>query len=184
MEKNPQVKMIDRASVIHLVAKAWRREMESNGITLRSRQRKQVMCRYAFMVAARQSTYMTYAEIGDLMKRDHATAIHAIKQHETNMRFDSKYRSLYEIYTHELTSISQVLLEDGSVISSDDPSEIRLRLMNLSKKIRGHIIDKKELEVKLVKVRNEKDHLREHNKELIKRNDFLSEELIRIKRLI
>ena len=59
-----------------------------------------------------------------------------------------------------------------------------MRLINLSKRVRGHIVEKKELEVELLKSRRERRHLKEHNKELIKRNDFLDEEVKRLKRLL
>lgn len=184
MEENKQVKIIDRASIIHLVSKMWEREMQINGIAVKCRERKHVMHRHAFMVAVRDCTKLTYAEIGRVMRKNHATVIHSLKQHETNMRFDHEYKPVYEAYCIELSAISDMLIEDGDIFYPKDANEMRLRLINMSKRIRGHIVEKKELELKLIKVKRERKYLKDHNVDLLKRNDFLDSELKRLKRLL
>ena len=37
------MKIIDKASIIHLVSKMWEREMENNNITLKCRERRQIL---------------------------------------------------------------------------------------------------------------------------------------------
>jgi len=184
MEETRQVKIIDKASIIHLVSKMWEREMENNNITLKCRERRQVMHRYAFMVAVRECTTLTLSETGRIIRKDHATVLHAKKQHETNMRFDTEYKTIYDLYYLELKAISEMMIEDQELMYPTDTNEMRMRLINLSKRVRGHIVEKKELEVELLKSRRERRHLKEHNKELIKRNDFLDEEVKRLKRLL
>ena len=183
MHERSQVKIIDRAAILHLVSKTWERESEVNNIS-NSRLRKNVMHRYAFIVACRHNTPLTCAEIGRVVRKDHSTTVHATKQHETNIRFDSDYRSAYETYTVEVSAISEMLLEDEEAIYPKDINELRVRLISLSKRIRGHIIEKKEIETKLIKTRREKNLLREHNRDLVKRNDLLDNEVKRLKRLL
>jgi len=59
-----------------------------------SRQHKNVMARFAFMVAARD--LFSTLEIARVTKKNHATVIHATKWHDTNLRYDRAYPRFYQ----------------------------------------------------------------------------------------
>jgi len=59
----------------------------------KSRERFNVMARFAFMVAARE--LYTTLEIAKVTEKNHATVIHATKGHDMNLRFDSDYARFY-----------------------------------------------------------------------------------------
>lgn len=59
----------------------------------KSRERFNVMARFAFMVAARE--LYTTLEIAKVTDKNHATVIHATKGHDMNLRFDSDYARFY-----------------------------------------------------------------------------------------
>lgn len=59
----------------------------------KSRERRNVMARFAFMVAGRE-LYSTL-ELAKVTNKNHATIIHATKGHEMNLRFDSDYMRFF-----------------------------------------------------------------------------------------
>jgi len=58
-----------------------------------SRERRNVMARFAFMVAARD--LYTTLEIARVVKKNHAVVIHATKGHEMNIKFDRNYMQFF-----------------------------------------------------------------------------------------
>lgn len=58
-----------------------------------NREHRNVMARFAFMVAARD-IYNTL-QIARVTNKNHATVIHAWKNHEVNVRYDKQYLSYY-----------------------------------------------------------------------------------------
>ncbi len=59
----------------------------------KNREHRNVMARFAFMVAARE-IYNTL-QIARVMDKNHATVIHAWKQHEINLKYDRQYLHYY-----------------------------------------------------------------------------------------
>lgn len=60
-----------------------------------NRQHKNVMARFAFMVAARD--LFTTLEIARVTRKNHATVIHAAKWHEQNLKYDRAYPRYYQV---------------------------------------------------------------------------------------
>ena len=58
-----------------------------------TREQRNVMARFAFMVAARD--LYTTLEIARVCKKNHATIIHATKGHEINLKFDRNYMQFF-----------------------------------------------------------------------------------------
>ncbi len=77
---------------------------DKTGVTLK--QMKQdirkvhiVHARRIFCVIAREKWNMTFQEIGEIINKDHATAIHAIKRHNNEIDMYEDYASAYrEVY--------------------------------------------------------------------------------------
>ncbi len=59
----------------------------------KTRERRNVMARFAFMVAARD--LYTTLEIARVVKKNHAVVIHATKGHEMNIKFDRNYMQFF-----------------------------------------------------------------------------------------
>jgi chemotaxis protein histidine kinase CheA len=59
-----------------------------------NRQHKNVMARFAFMVAARD--LFTTLEIARVTRKNHATVIHAAKWHDQNLKYDRAYPRYYQ----------------------------------------------------------------------------------------
>ncbi len=59
-----------------------------------NREVDQVMARSALMVALRP--YMTTTQIGRMFDRNHATVVHAVRNHEVNLGWSEMYESFFE----------------------------------------------------------------------------------------
>jgi len=60
-----------------------------------NRRRENVVWRHAFSVAATQQTSLALQKIGRIMGKDHATIIHARKQHASNFNYDTAYKQCF-----------------------------------------------------------------------------------------
>lgn len=60
-----------------------------------TRQEDQVFARSAMMVVMRE--YMTLMQIGRIFDRNHASVLHAIRNHEMNYKWSKMYQHFYEV---------------------------------------------------------------------------------------
>jgi len=108
-----------------------------------NRYSRNVMFRHAFSVAAREASNLSLKQLGDLIERDHATILHACKNHESNMKFSSIYR---QAYTRIASTLSDMLLADLNFEEyyglRDENKKLRNRLMMMSKRSRELISSK------------------------------------------
>lgn len=169
-----------------LVRNYWSTIEETHNIGL-NRQRRNVLYRFAFFVACRELSNLSLSTIGNLLKKDHATVIHALKSHEGNYRFDAQYREIY-------TEIHSCL---GDIIGANTEkvyNTIRSRAMQVDPDLyHDHIIEtyKQRLEAQ---EREHKDSVevikrtlaktQKHNRTLQKRLDELNTECLRLKNLL
>lgn len=85
----------------------------------KNREHRNVMARFAFMVAARE-IYNTL-QIARVMGKNHATVIHAWKQHEMNIRYDREY---LQYYNQSCAIISKIRTDE------EESPEMNLRKQN------------------------------------------------------
>ena len=101
------------------------------------------MFRHAFSVAAREASDLGVQQLGKVIGRDHATVLHACKNHESNMKFSSIYR---QAYTRIASTLSDMLLADLNFEEyyglRDENKKLRNRLMEMSKRSRELISGK------------------------------------------
>ena len=76
-----------------LLQEEYNHYIYTNHITS-NRQHKNVMARFAFMVAARE--LFTTLEIARVTKKNHATVIHATKWHDQNLKYDRAYPRYFQ----------------------------------------------------------------------------------------
>lgn len=76
--------------------KIWTSIVRKNQIE-NDRSRKNVVWRHAFSVACTEHTYLSYEKIAAIMKRDHSTIVHTLKQHPINYSQDTEYRTAYNL---------------------------------------------------------------------------------------
>tara|TARA_R110001632_G_scaffold58640_2_gene142676 strand:+ start:4175 stop:4714 length:540 start_codon:yes stop_codon:yes gene_type:complete len=152
-----------------------------------NRERRNVLYRFAFFVSCRETTNLSLSNIGRIIKKDHATVLHAMRSHETNYRFDAQYR---EIYTEMHSSLSDIIGKNTEKVYDS----IKKRALQINPDFyENHIIktykqrlDKQEVEYKET-IETLKDTLlktQKHNKILQKRMNWLNDECLRLKNLL
>jgi hypothetical protein len=122
----------------------------------KNREHRNVMARFAFMVAARE-IYNTL-QIARVMKKNHATVIHAWKQHEINVKFDRQYLRYY----NQSCAIIDKIRKD-----EEDSPEYTLRKENAKLLERLQIVREE-----LLETRNKLYIREEENKQLKKQYEL------------
>jgi hypothetical protein len=94
-------------------------------ISRNKRQRRYVMARSIFYKILRYNTKMSFQDIADTFNKNHATVIHAIKQLDGYMEFDSSLKIDYiTINDLFLNTVDKLLTEKFNDIESIDPQYI------------------------------------------------------------
>ncbi len=129
-----------RASVTQL-QEEYNHYLNVNSIG-RSRERRNVMARFAFMVASRD--LYTIMEIAKVVQKNHAVVIHATKAHEPNLRFDTEYVRFYQQTTNIIDKLRGQEQQDSSwelqkqyAATKDRLNDIRSEVVLLREEIRN-----------------------------------------------
>jgi hypothetical protein len=155
-----------------------------------NRARPNVTIKHAFFVACREVTGFAYSAIGDVINKDHATVLHACRNHESNIHFLPSYHKIY----NEIKNNLQSLLDKGEIRRDVDEifelNVLRSRLIETSSKLRRKIVEYNNLKDEIGglesphRIKIENDFLKKNSKEIHDRNKKLQEELKRVKNLI
>lgn len=150
-----------------------------------NRERGNVIWKHAFSVAALEQTSLSLQRIGQILDKNHATILHAKKQHESNYSFDSKYRMCYE----------QIRAAMEDIVDKYD-AEVK-RAMRSRSTIVNPSLDKLEAEwerklermqrreaERYAELENKYKAIAKIHKQVSQRNEVLNKELIRLKNLV
>jgi hypothetical protein len=144
--------LLSELSQLKACRKLWNKISKDNEVPNVSRQRKHVIYRHSFLKAVRKHSTLSLSEIGNLVDKDHATVLHACKQHETNYKFDSTYKSVYylidEMVREELMPfniLEEHILDDNLYKNK----AVRERLIKLASQNRRLIISNSETQREL-----------------------------------
>ena len=170
-----------------LMVKAFWRELESKYSIGKGRSRDYVIWRHAFSVACVENTTLSLMKIGETINKDHASIIHATKQHEMNYLYDTIYQQRYLELTEELGELvaryQEVMQENISkrVINIHGEKSVESLLGGYTKQIQRlktkHSNDTEALKKELAFISRQL-------KSMKSRNESLSDELLRVKNLI
>jgi hypothetical protein len=152
-----------------------------------TRDRRNVIYRHAFSVACLDNTNLSMKVIGAITNRDHATVIHARKNHSWNLIHEKSYSQAYCFFSEILSKQSD---------EQDEVIQTLLRttaLPNPNKDIVQRYTDIYEAKIKRIerKYEQELETLRFEHKALSKalktaqkRNEVLNKECLRLKNLL
>ena len=108
-----------------------------------NRARTNITLKHAFFVACREVAGFSYAAIGNIINKDHATVLHACRNHESNIMYLASYHKIY----NEIKNNLQVLLDKGELQREADEifdlNVLRSRLIETSSKLRRKIVQYK-----------------------------------------
>lgn len=94
-----------------------------------NRQHHNVMARFAFMVAARD-IYNTL-QIARVTKKNHATVIHAWRNHQTNLKFDRQYLRNYNYCVDIVNKIREEGSTSEEITLRNENAKLLERLQNV-----------------------------------------------------
>ena len=179
---------IMKATLYQVLKEYWKEHCEVNGVG-NTRNREFVIHRHAFCVACEKYASLTLKSLASIVDRDHATVLHAKKNHEMNYRFDSEYHHLYnQLETDIISIVSDSGLSPKEINVFESVSEELLALRSKNMKIVGRMRKMKIEHLEEVNmIQNQLKHyefIKRQNSELYERNKALQEELKRVKNLL
>lgn len=156
-----RIDIVDKVNQQQQLIEYWNTVQKTHNIAA-NRERRNVMFRHAFMVVAKELSNLSLAAVGSIVNKDHATVLHAIKQHPGNMKFIHMYSSIYK---NMYMDISDLLVTDIDYFSQaglkDENKELRERLMKLSRMNRELIMNKNRESHEIFAMRQEVADLKE-----------------------
>jgi len=171
-----------------MLAKWWNKHSEQYKIR-NTRERRNIIHKHSFFTIARNSTTLSLASIGAILGKDHATVLHAWRNHESNYKYDPSYRMIFD---DMCVSIEDFLLDNGIVpksmdshtIDQNDVRDIHFKFLSVSRRLRDKIreIDSihKSVELKVKRA----EALTTHFSGMQSRIHQLENELKRVKNLL
>lgn len=169
------------------ISKAWNEFSQENGF-IDNRQRCNIIIKHSFSVACRKHSSLSLSEIGGIINKDHATVLHATKNHESNIKFILNYERIYKNIEKKILNAIYNSGEISSAAEIFNLKELRERLVETSKALRSKINEVKELKEYNSQINprllKENNFFKKHNKEIEERNRNLERELSRVKNLI
>ena len=85
-----------------LLSDYWKTISETHSIR-NNRERRNVIYRHAFFVAARNLSNLSLKSIGNILDKDHATVLHACRIHDSNYSYDKVYRSIFDSIANSMS---------------------------------------------------------------------------------
>lgn len=181
-----ETKTIDLVDQYLMLKKYWEDIADKNQVR-NNRQRSNVIWRHAFCVAVVERSTLTYQKIGYIINRDHATVIHALKNHESNHSFDRIYQQCYYIMSQQVNDMMNMYHKDVE-------EGIRKKQVDVhGNKAVQNIVDRYNQRI----IRIERDHddqlkrkdqiiqsLSKQLKNFEARNNALNKEILRVKNLL
>jgi len=152
-----------------------------------TRERMNVIYRHAFFVACMDNTTLSQKSIGNIVNRDHATVIHARKNHNWNLLKEPRYTDAYRYFSELLSKTSSQ--HDDIVRDILEKEKLRIPDRNMISSYTEIYENKiKRLETKytseLETLRYENKTLRKGFKDQCERNERLNAECLRLKNLL
>lgn len=149
------------------------------------RQRHNIVHKHAFFHIVRENTSLSLSSIGSVLGKDHATVLNACRNHESNYKWDSNYRLVYD---NMLIEIEDFLLENGIVpkpiLYDGGVSDVHFKFLSVSRRLRDVMKEfemyRKSVSVDLKRVNIIKKHAREQQEKISR----LEAELKRVKNLL
>ena len=152
-----------------------------------SRHRRNVVFKHAFFAATRELTNLSLKSIGNILNKDHATVLYAIRSHQTNYTYDAQYRNVYdEIFG------SMAKIVDGHNEDLYDLIERRMQSLDIEG-FNSDMIEmyRRKLETQATHYDETIEHLKKQNAILLRnlksaqqRAENLNEEALRLKNLL
>lgn len=169
-----------------MIKQLWKEMVQKHDI-IDNRRRENVVWRHAFSVACLEYTSLTLQKIGGIISKDHATVLHAQKQHEGNYLYDDRYKQAFIVCSTEI----EFLMDKYQDVMQEIVSK-RIIELNIDKSVENVVTGyQKRLKRMDEAYKREVYQLNDRIQKLTKqfnivneRNTILNEELKRVKNLL
>ena len=175
--------MLDQEMVVE---DFWKKLIVSNNI-VDNRERRNVVYRHAYLMAARELSNLTTTALGRIVDRNHASVVHAVRNHFSNHTYCSTYRKVYSSVHEELQEVMFGYNEElGDMLkvrfSKIQADSVHLAMANMykSKYEKQRMVYDEKIEM----LKNEINLLSKQIKSVRKRNHLLGDECLRLKNLV
>lgn len=179
--------MMKLSSEFKAIVQWWKEYSSKSGFT-DNRQRGNIILKHSFFVSCRELSSLSLNEIGQIINKDHATVLHAMKQHKNNIAYLPTYADVYEEIYHGIKNALALKGIHREVQNIDDVRELRFRLVSTSERLRMKILEVNDLKKRVddapEKLKQENAFLKKHSSQIYDRNKRLESELARLKNLI
>lgn len=152
-----------------------------------NRERRNVIYKHSFFVCCRELTTLSLSSVGRILSKDHATVLHALKNHSQNYMYDSIYRQVYDQMYHSFNERMNHFTEGINTliqkrinrmdIDSFSSSMINLYKTKLDKQRQAY-------ELQLDTIKRESAIIKKQLKASRKREQYLNNECLRLKNLL
>lgn len=164
----------------------WESLSEINGV-YNNRERRNIVYKHSFFMCARELTSLSLASIGKLLGKDHATVLHAVRNHSINYLQDSHYRDVYDQMYAQLEQKMDKFNSDVSDVierrlNNMDAEVYRTTMISMYKKKLEK--QKKAHEMQIETIKKEARILKKQLKISRDREVLLNEECLRLKALL
>ena len=176
----------ERLDQEYIVKEYWESYANLHGIET-NRQRRCKIFKYSFFVAARELTSLSLSSIGGMLDKDHATVLHAIRNHALNYSQDTLYQTIYNQIYDQLSArmdefndgINKVLSKRIERLDAEVFSSAMIKMYKTKLEKQRNIY-----EMKIEALNSENTILKKHNKSLKSRSEKLNAECLRLKNLL
>lgn len=156
MVDNKDADIISQNSVLK---KLWNQIIKKYNITT-TRDRRNVIYRHAFSTAARTNSNLSLKSLANILEKNHATVIHAMKNHEMNYIYDDEYRAVY----NKLAQLINDQLADFRVYTAQKEVYIN----NIAEVEKAVIMENNLLKTQVQNLKNDIEIIKELNENKIK----------------
>jgi hypothetical protein len=153
----------------------------------KSRERRNVCFRHSFFVAARELTSLSLSAIGKILGKDHATVLHAVRNHKPNYTYDSLYRNIFDDVYSSMAGIVEEQAESLHKLIEDRLQHVDIEgfnneMINMYRRKLETQQEAFDLQIEALKKQN--SILHRNLQAAQKRAEFLNKEALRYKNLV
>lgn len=153
-----------------------------------NRRRANVIIKHSFSSACRIHTTLSLTQIAGIIGKDHASVVHAMKNHESNLQYLPSYAYVFEEMEEGIRNAINREADTHEASKLKEVKQLRSRLIEVSSKLRHKIQQYNDLyeseSKKPLRIAEENEILKTYIKSLQARNEKLNKECNRLKNLL
>tara|TARA_R110000744_G_scaffold279186_5_gene391431 strand:- start:400 stop:957 length:558 start_codon:yes stop_codon:yes gene_type:complete len=152
-----------------------------------NRERRNIIYKFSFLVSSRELTSLSLSSIGKRINKDHASVLHAIKQHPVNYMYDKHYREVYDQVYDSLSKKVETFTDNINGLMQQRISKLDAEMFNdVMVKVYKNKLDKQQIanDLHIETLKRDNSVLKTQLKNTRERERWLNDECLRLKNLL